>query len=280
MKRALGFLAILMALTLVGRECSAEGKLSGVRSWLCFYGAAFPAGNLSTYDLYVFQSTAHPDLGPLHEKGAKAVGYISAGELNKNDPNFQKISGEGILLEENKDWPGSFRADIFSDKWRDFVIGELIPAVLSQGFDGIFIDTIDVAQYLEETKKSVGAIQKAARLIREIRNKYPAILIVLNNGLFLLDDVGSVVDALVVEDVFTLYDFRNKRYQLATPQWTRERVAALKKFQDKFHKPVLSLDYLKPSDRKNIEAVAAAAKAQNFIPYISDIGLQKIFFHP
>lgn len=258
----------------------AAGPLSGVRSWLCYYGAAFPDGNIPPYDLYVFQSEAHPDLASLKKSGGRAVGYISVGEVHESSPGFAPMQAAGVVLEGNPDWQGAHRVDLRSDRWQDFVLTRIIPAVLSQGFDGIFIDTIDVAWYLEHEKGMTGAIQKAASLVKEIRKRYPDKLIVLNNGLFLLDDVGEAVDALVVEDIFTLYDFQKKRYELANKRWTEERLVPAKAFQEKFGKPVLSLDYVKRSDRKAIKRVAGRARDLGFVPYIAEINLDSIFFHP
>ncbi|MFA4873955.1 MAG: endo alpha-1,4 polygalactosaminidase [bacterium] len=280
MKKTIGLSCILLILSLFQGECLAFGALSGVRSWLCFYGSAFPKTKVRAYDLYIFQPASHPDLTPLKENGGKTLGYISVGEINKSEPNFKKISDEGLLLEENKDWPGSFRVDMRSSRWLEFILAELIPEILSQGFDGIFIDTIDVAEYLEGTKKMDGAVQKAAQLIKEIRKRYPSIAIVQNNGLFLLDEVGESIDALAVEDVFTTYDFKKRRYEPAAPQWTEERISRLKLFQTRFDKPVLSLDYLKSSNTKEINAISKKARDEGFVPYIAEIGLDKIFFHP
>ena len=67
---------------------------------------------------------------------------------------------------------------------------------------------------------------------------------------------------------------------MATEKWTEDRLVPVKKFQETFKKPVLSLDYLEASDKKDIAKVRREAMGQGFVPYISDIGLKKIFFHP
>jgi uncharacterized protein (TIGR01370 family) len=148
------------------------------------------------------------------------------------------------------------------------------------GFDGIFMDTVDTADYLEKVKGIEGQVKGAIKLIKEIRRKYPQLIMVLNNGLFLTDQVGKQIDALVVEDIYTLYDFKTKSYDVATEKWTAERLVPVKRFQETFNKPVLALDYLKASDKKAIARISREAMAQDFIPYISDIGLKSIFFHP
>lgn len=252
--------------------------LSSVLSWVCFYGPEFPP-NSPSYDLYVLAQRYHPEIAQLKEKGAVVVGYVSIGEINIEEPVFKKVP-KNLLVEENEDWKGAYRIRIASPKWRKIVLDVLIPEVLSKGFDGIFLDTVDVAWYLENEKKMKGTVKGVVRLISEIRRRYPKIVILMNNGLFISETVGEKIDGLVVEDVFTLYDSEKKKYNMASDEWTRERLIPIKKFQEKFKKPVFSLDYLLQNDSKSIESVKKSAKQEGLIPYISDIDLQKIFFHP
>lgn len=278
MKKVL-FMSLTSLLLLLSATASPSNKLSNIKSWVCFYNSEFPA-NVQIYDLYIFDTTNHPAIGPLQAKGKKVVGYISVGEVAKHNDFFDKIKSEKLLVDENKNWPGSFRVNIKDEKWHKFVLKSLIPQITAKGFDGIFIDTIDTADYLENTKNIAGSVKGAADLIKKIRKKFPSLIIVLNNGLFLTEYVGNEIDALVVEDVYTLYNFKTKKYLLSNSTWTQERLALIKKFQEGFHKPVLSLDYLKPSDFKEIQNISNLAKSDGLIPYISDIELNQVFFHP
>jgi len=275
--------ACIVAITLLigfSPACSAKtkGRLSKMKSWIVYYGAKFPDQKIPKYDLYVFDGYDHPPLKPL--KKSKTVGYLSFGEVAKHDPFFSEIKSKGLLIDENKNWPGSFRVDIRKKEWRDFVVTHMVPKITKQGFDGIFIDTIDTAQYLENDKKIPGSIQGAILLLKAVREHYPKLIMVLNNGLFLLDDVGNDIDALVIEDIYTLYDFKKKTYNVATTKWTTERIQPVLKFQKKFEKPILPLEYLDKNDKKAIKKIAKMAKKDDFIPYIADIHLQTIFFHP
>ena len=279
MKRALAVVTALL-IVIVSTSALASRDLSKVRSWVCFYGAIFPGGGTPDYDLYVLSSDGHPDLAFIKSRGGIAVGYASFGEINKSDPHFPGLMTEKVLVDKNENWPDAYRVDIRSKKWHDHVIDVLIPRVLAQGFDGIFVDTIDTADYLAKTNKMNGSVKGAIALIKKVRRKYPGMAIVLNNGLFMIDEVGNQIDALVVEDIYTFYDFKKKRYEMTTEEWTSERIKPLKGFQEKFKKPVLSLDYLQAKDKRDIKLVSGKARGDGFIPYISDIDLKEIFFHP
>ena len=280
MKKSLLVCLLFLSITLViPRINLASSKLTNISSWAVFYGSKLPT-NAPTYDLYIFSNTSHPDLQNLKSSGKKVVGYLNIGEIRQEDSLFGRARRDSLLIDKNQNWPGSFRIKIGSNKWHKLIIDEMLPEILSRGFEGVFLDTVDTAEYLEEEKKLSGQVSGAVELIKKIRNKFPNLIIILNNGLFLTDRVGSTIDALVVEDVYSLYDFKEKKYRLASQEWTQKRLIPLKAFQKKFKKPVLSLDYLEPFDKKSIKIVTNMAKTENFIPYIADINLQTLFYHP
>ncbi len=259
---------------------SAQGKLSGVGSWLCFYGDAWPQKEPARYDLYILSRDNHPDIAPLKASKSLAIGYVSAGEVNSADPFFGKVKAAGLIVEKNPDWAGAYRVNMKDERWQGILLDEVIPDVIAKGFDGVFLDTMDVASYLETTKGMAGTVSAAAGFIRKIREKFPKAVIVLNNALPVADLAGDAIDALLVEDVYTLYDFKNRRYKTAAKEWTDERTAELKSFARRHGKPVLTLDYAKPADAATAKKVGARAVKDGFVPYISDIHLKTIFFHP
>jgi uncharacterized protein (TIGR01370 family) len=272
-------LQVVLMMVALALSNMADASLAGVRSWVCYYGAVFPEPAPPFYDLYILDGRAHPDLAPLHARGAKAVGYVSVGEIREDDPAFRGLPRK-LKLERNPDWKGAWRVDLRDPRWHNHLLETAIPQVLAQGFDGIFLDTIDVAAFLENDRKKKGAIDAAKTLIAAIRERYPKILIILNNGLFLAESVGSMIDALVVEDVYTSYDFKKKKYLVADNAWTEARLAGLRPFRVRFGKPVLALEYVDPADAEGIALVAARARGDGLLPYVAEINLQQIFFYP
>lgn len=258
--------------------CANRG-LSKVKSWVVFYEGEFPQG-IPYFDLYILDSSNHPDVIPLKQEGKKVVGYVSFGEVAKHNDYFKAIENQKLLVDQNENWPDSYRVNIKEKAWHNFLIDIVIPKILAQGFEGVFIDTIDTADYLENVKKIPGSLDGAKKLIESVRKHFPKMIIILNNGLSLIEGVGKDIDALLVEDVYTLYDFKKKKYQLTTEEWTKERLVPIKRFQEKFKRPVLTLDYLDKNDKKGIKKIVIEAKKDNLLPYISDIHLKTIFFHP
>jgi uncharacterized protein (TIGR01370 family) len=275
-------LAIFICGILAFASCAAarsSDKLAGINSFICFYGDSWPGGTAPRADLFILDAHHPPGIAVLKSQKTHVVGYLTVGEINNTSPDFARFKKSGVLVDENKNWPGSWRVDLRKKEWRSYIVDALVPRVIAQGFDGIFIDTIDTAEYLRDIAKIPNAVEGAVELIKDIRKHHPKIVIVLNNGLSLLDQVGNVIDALLVEDIFTSYNFETKQYGLASPEHKAARMTPAKQFHEKFHKPVLALDYLKETDTEGIKRVANEARAQGFVPYISDIDLDTIFFH-
>jgi polysaccharide biosynthesis protein PelA len=274
------FFICLLLNFLLPQTVIAAHSLNKINSWLCYYKDTFPSSFSYNYDLYILDRNSHPDLNAIKKHGGKSVGYVSFGEVNKHEAHYKETKMRKLIVDKNPSWPDAMRVQIGHKKWHDIILNKVIPEIVAKGFDGIFIDTIDTAQYLENDKKLSGSISGAISLIKKIRKKYPKLILVMNNGLFLLDHIGKHIDALVVEDVYTSYNFKKNKYQLAKSAWTKNRIIPLISFNTKFKKPVLPLEYLKGSDTKNIRKVTERAKSDGFIPYISDIHLTKIFYHP
>ncbi|PIR18119.1 MAG: hypothetical protein COV46_01215 [Deltaproteobacteria bacterium CG11_big_fil_rev_8_21_14_0_20_49_13] len=279
--KKLSIISLCIALYCASGLASANAgtNMKNVKSWLCYYGTGFKKGVIPRYDLYILSSGEHPALPPLKETGETVVGYLSVGEINKNDRSFANVH-KSMLFEENPEWKNAFRVNISDAKWHRIIIDDMIPNILAEGFDGIFIDTIDVASYLQREKGVKDSVDQAKNLVIKIRKKYPNMTIVLNNGLFLLDDVGDSIDALVVEDVFTMYDFKTKKYRLTKKKWSDEKIKLLQDFMERFHKPVLALDYYPLSNKRAVQKISNDLKKAGLVPFISEIGLRSTAFHP
>jgi len=78
--------------------------------------------------------------------------YVSIGEAEDYreywDPAWSTSPPEW-LLEENPDWPGNYPVHYWHPEWREIVFG-MMDAVLSVGFDGVYLDRIDVYEKFEK----------------------------------------------------------------------------------------------------------------------------------
>lgn len=255
----------------------------GLSPWVLYYSNQLRPEAFDPYSLVVLDSEAHPHISPMLSAGKSVLGYISLGEVASYRHWYSEVKAEGILLKENKNWPGSFFVDLRDHRWTKRVIEELIPAILRQGFSGIFLDTLDNAGELERIDSNAykGMTLAAAKLVRTIRRHFPEIKIMLNRGYELLPNVGDVIDMELGESVFTDYSFETKLYSRVEQDLHKEQVKILQNAAKKFpNLAIYTLDYWDPSDTSGISAIYKAERENGFNPYVSTIELDQIVPEP
>lgn len=248
-------------------------------SWVVYYHNSLTPDAFEPYSLVILDSDAHPPISPLLSSGKTVLGYISLGEVADYRSWYQEVSKEGLLLNENQFWPGSYLIDLRDQRWTKRVIEELIPKILRQGFSGIFIDTLDNASELEriDKKKYAGMASSAVDLIKAIRRHYPEIKIVLNRGYDLLPQVGGEIDIALGESVYSTYNHKTKKYGLVNENLYKQQVDILQNAAKQFPDlQIYTLDYWDPEDIKGIKKIYKTQRKNGFVPYVSTIGLDRI----
>ena len=249
--------------------------------WLVYYSDQARAEAFSPYQLIVLDSQYHPPLNVLRGKSKTLLGYVSLGEVAKHRPYYERVSS--LALHENPNWPGSYFVDLRDPLWIRLIIEQLIPQILDQGFDGIFMDTLDNPGHLERTDpiKYRGMTAAAARLVRAIRRHYPDMTIMMNRGYDLIDEVGDSIDLLLGESVLADYDFTSKEYGPVTPKLYQQQLKILQEAKKKHpHLQILTLDYCDPNDKERVRNLYSQQRKNGFHPYVSTVELTTIVPEP
>ncbi len=276
-------LQILLVLSLVLFSNGFSTSARADERWLAYYSDKASPQDFNAYKLLVLDSDYHPELAPLSEHGKTLLGYLSLGEAAQHRYYFDEVRKEGVLLNENSHWEGSYSVDIRERSWTERVIYELIPSLLHQGFDGVFLDTLDSPLHLEwkDPKRYEGMAEAAIRLVRTIRRHYPHIKIMLNRAYDILPRVASDIDIVLGESVYADYDFEKKSYQRVPEQLYQQQLSYLKEAVR--YNPslkVFTLDYWEADDHKGIAAIYREQRANGFIPYVATITLDRIVPEP
>jgi uncharacterized protein (TIGR01370 family) len=261
-----------------------QGAPSLAQERLCvYYGAEAAAEAFDTYGILVLDAEKHPQLEPLRQRGKTLLAYLSLGEVGSHQAHFAASRGDGLLLEENRDWKGSYRVDLRRRIWTERVLGELIPTILQQGFDGLFLDTLDAASHLERKDggRFRGMSEAAVRLVRTIRRHYPATPLMLNRAYDILPEIDDQVDMVLGESTFTTYDFATKSYRRVSPATHRDQVQKLR--EARARRPglrIFTLDYWDPSDTEVVASIYREERAHGFEPYVATVGLDRVVPEP
>ncbi|MFQ5637650.1 MAG: endo alpha-1,4 polygalactosaminidase [bacterium] len=252
-----------------------------VNSWICNYKASVAPTHIDKFDLAVLDADSHPDLTWFKNSDTILIGYVSLGEVGKTRWYWNVIRSKPWILDKNPNW-GSRMIDVREKEWHDWLLQCIIPKILKQGFAGLFLDTIDNAEYLEKyhpSKKYPGAQAAMIQLIKSIRAKYPHIYLIANRGFSLLHSIGPVIDAVVAESLFTTIDFDSDSLGLRGENESEPIVTMLKRAKRKFHLTIFTLDYVKKENRSIINSILARSRLAGFKPYISTPNLDEIYFY-
>jgi hypothetical protein len=248
-----------------------------VDPFLVYYGSTSGV-TFKNFGLIVLDTTT--DAPVLRSDGDQTfLGYLSLVEVHSGRPYFAELSSQGLLLGNNPSWPEAHFIDIRDSRWRARVLDELVPGILARGYAGIFLDTLDSAEFLEtrDPVRLAGMLGAAADLVRDIRLKFPSALIMINRGYALLPRVVGQFDMLLGESLRTTFDGRSQSYRRVSPadyDWQRQRMWEARSRDPRL--TLFSLDYWDLADREGIARLYAEQRSDGFIPYVATPDLTRI----
>lgn len=212
--------------------------------WLVYYGPTLSEKQLSSIQLAIVEPD-HIQANDFSKSKTQWIAYLSVGEIHHSRPYWPMIQNKSYVIEENENWKGSFRLDLRSSEWQEKILNEIIPDLVQKGYQGVFLDTIDTGLYLEskDSQKFKGSREATVQLVKKIKSKFPSLAIYPNNALELLQDYGNEISGVVVEDLYTRYDFKNNK-SIQTPSIDSEyKEKFLDEFKKRFNKKVLNILY-------------------------------------
>lgn len=274
------FRALMSAMALAG---TVPARAAEPDRFVIYYGQSASIDELAPYRRAVLDADHHPPIAPLKARGIELFGYVSIGEADETRTYHAEVAAANVLLGSNANWPGAHYADLRKPAWRAFLLDRIIPAVLAQGFQGLFLDTLDDAAFLENADPvgNRGMIEAGAATIRAIRARYPSVPLMLNRAYEVAALVPNELESILAESMASSYDFKTRRYHLRTGadlNWGMARIAELRALNPRMG--FYSLDYWDPADRRSILRLYDQERRAGFIPYVATIDLQKIVAEP
>ena len=275
------YLQLLITVAVV--LCALAAEAGRTVPWVVYYSDEASIASFRSFDVVIFDSENHPSLQPFHDQDKTLLGYLSLGEVADYRNYFDQVKSQNILLHENQVWKGSFFVDLRDPRWTSRVIEVLIPKILDEGFQGVFLDTLDDAEHLEQSQPEhfSGMTAAAASLVKAIRLHFPHIVIMLNRAYAILPEVAMYIDMELGESVYTSYDFASETYirvKHSDYQWQVERLRNAQELNPQIQ--IMTLDYWNPDDDHGIARIYAEQRANGFSPYVATIELDRIICEP
>ncbi|MFN3870140.1 MAG: endo alpha-1,4 polygalactosaminidase [Aquificaceae bacterium] len=230
------------------------------------YGDSIPEEALSLFNWLVIEH----DTGisqSIRGKVLKLLAYVSVGEANPGSSYFNEIEDDWVLG-ENTAW-GSKILDVRKEEYRDFFFNRIISRL--EDYDGFFLDTLDSYQLVIEDQEERREYELAlVEIIREIRNRYPNKIILINRGFEIVDFLKDHIDGLVSESLFYGLDLDNnlnyRRMNIEETDWLLAKLMHVKSLGIK----VIVIDYVDDSNFELRKGVAKRIYSLGFVPYVSD----------
>ena len=159
----------------------------------------------------------------------------------------------------------------------------MIPSILTKGFDGLFLDTIDALVQAEniDFQANQGMRDAGVQLIRAIRSANPEIPVMMNRGYSILPEVVDYIDALFAESLITTYDFNTRTYHFQTDENLGRQMAMLGPAREASQPvPIYSLDYWNPADPDTLNRIYEMERNLGHAPYVATILLNELVPEP
>lgn len=241
-----------------------DGMLAG--------GSAEVSDRLGEFDLVVIDGelARAGEVAALRGRGATVLAYLSVGTIERWRSWFREL--KRFRLEAWRDWEDEWFADASRAAYRRKIIREIAPEILAKGFDGLFLDNVDMIEAGRHRRQRPGMRRLVLALSRLARADGG--MLFAQNGRRGLGKLGllDALDGWNREDVTWTYDFEKRRY---VRNKGRDRRAALRELRELGDRGLIvtATDYTRRGDRKALSESVANACAAGALPYVSDIGL-------
>jgi uncharacterized protein (TIGR01370 family) len=239
--------------------------LTQIQDYVVYYNIG-ELETLKTFDLAIIQpeTLQLAELQELKQNGTIVIAYLSLGEAETYRSWFNQVENDWILG-ENSNW-GSLFIDTRQLGWQNIII-EQMGIYLENGFDGIFMDTIDTVDAYPDTTD--GMID----LIQRLRTTYPDSILIQNRGFTILPRIQDLIDGLMFEGLVTGYNFETQTY---TRVDNSQLALQLQSVKEETGITILALDYVEPGDNETALFARTTANEYGFVSSVAEISLQSI----
>lgn len=250
--------------------------------WIAYYGNDANS-DFAPYQLIVLHHAHKLPVRQINSSHKTVLAYLSLGESGPDAPDFALIKQRGLLMENMPThWPNNLLVDARNPAWAAYLLEELIPQMLAEGFDGIMIDTLDSLIEAEKRQPALcdGMSKAAIDIVRTIRAHYPQITIMVNRGFDILPNIASDIDMVLAESIYANYGQDGTSSLFPTEVYDAVSTM-LQQTKTSFpHLQLLTLDYWPPDDEDGLRKIYAAQRGKGFAPYAATFDLTKIIAEP
>ncbi|WP_118179758.1 endo alpha-1,4 polygalactosaminidase [Paraburkholderia phosphatilytica] len=276
---------VLVSLLWVQRAAAARADTQGgvashaIGRVAFYYGEHVPVDALHGFDTVVVEADSGFDPRAHAASGTHWFAYVSVGEVSP-DRDYRRDMPDEWLIGTNTTWASTV-IDQAAPGWPAFFAEHVIGPLWARGYRGFFLDTLDSYQLAARTD-AARARQQAGliEVIRTAKARYPGIRFIFNRGFEILPQVHDAVDAVAFESLFGEWDQANQRYDEVSKNDREWLLAQAETIRDRYHLPVISIDYCEPGDDAAARSIVERISAIGITPYVTDGALRSVGLGP
>ncbi len=231
------------------------------------------AGELETlqaYDLIVVdgEGISTENISLLQANGSLVLGYLSVGTIEPDRSWYKNVKKFRLALWG--DW-GEWYAKVNKRRFRRVLLKKAVRPFLKKGFDGLFLDNVDmIAEYSHQTKGMRKLVKRIAKLVHR-DSKYLG----AQNGDDVIENFLPYLDHWNREDVSSTYNFDTESYEQVSEEDAHSALAAVSSIIEAglF---VTTADYVADVGGEIAQAAVSTACSVGAVPFVGDIELTEI----
>jgi uncharacterized protein (TIGR01370 family) len=210
------------------------------------------------------------EVAGLRARKTVVLAYLSVGTIEKWRSWYRRL--KPYRLEAWADWKDEWFADVSRAGLRRQIVRRIAPSILAKGFDGLFLDNVDMIETRDHAAQRPGMRKLVLALSDLVRGQ--GRLLFTQNGHWGLRKLGllDAIDGWNREDVTWGYDFDRRRYVHQRSGATRAALAELAEMAGR-GLVTTATDYTATGDHAALDEAVRNACSVGALPYVSDIGL-------
>lgn len=228
------------------------------------YGANPPLEELAQFDWIVLEPRHHLQQElPRLKGGGKPLAYLSIGEVG--DDAIDAADTNAWRIGRNTAWNSSLM-NLADKGWQDALL-KRAHALRDEGYQGLFLDTLDSFQLLPEQQR-VAQLQGLVDILDRLHNELPQLHLLFNRGFEAIERLDWVPELVAFESLYAGWDPAQNQYREVTPEdrdWLLQKLLPLREKGS----ILLALEYLPPQRRDEARQLAQQIRQEGFIPWIS-----------
>ncbi len=230
------------------------------------------AGRLGDFDLVVVDGelATRREIAALRARDTIVLGYLSVGTIESYRGWYGRL--KPFRLKRWHDWDGEWFADTSKPAYRKLIAKRIAPRIVRKGFDGLFLDMVDMIEMRRHRAQRPGMRKLVRRLARLVHRRER--LLFAQNGAWGMQRFGIAryLDGWNREDITWTYDFDRRRYVRQRPPAVRRAKRELRRMAARgiF---VTATDYTRRRNKAAARRSIANACSAGALPYVSNLGL-------